>query len=233
MIPGIYVRRKRFEVYREVIQLRKKGFSYGEIKKQTGIAKSTINNWLARAGLTLTAEHLNICIRNSSENHILGTEAAKVTKQKRRETEISKTILRLKENFKDPLFLIGLMLYEAEGSKGSNCSFSNSDYRLIQVFIKFIAKYFNLNKNSDIGYRLAIHQIRKDDLFKILGFWAKKLKISTSEIHITWKRNIVTHRRLNPDYVGQMNVSIHNEPFLSRKLLTISDIILMKYQRIY
>ena len=124
------------------------------------------------------------------------------------------------------------MLYEAEGSKGKNNNFSNSDFRLIVIFTKFVEKYFNINRNIDMSFRLYIHEIRKYDLDKIVRFWSKKINIDPKKIKISWKHNIVTKRRINPDYVGQFSLHIINKTHFTSKLLAISDIILTRYQKL-
>ncbi len=85
MITHGSVRRKSKETFQRVIELRKKGHSYTEIKKETGVAKSTINNWLSLAGFTLSKEHLVVQNKKRIENHILGTIASKITELKEKQ----------------------------------------------------------------------------------------------------------------------------------------------------
>lgn len=231
MITSSSVRRKSKEVFQKVIELRKKGFSYTEIKRETGVAKSTINNWLAFAGLTLSREHLEIQNKKRIENHVLGTIASKMTRARRRAEDIDLFIQRHKSNLDDPLFVAGIMLYEAEGSKGENNGFSNSDYRLLIVFIRFAERYFGIDRNKDISFRLYIHEIRKNDLERIIRFWSKKLNVDPKKIKVSWKYNVVTERRTNLDYVGQLNMHILNNTHFTSKLIAISDIILTRYQK--
>jgi hypothetical protein len=231
MINKGSVRRKSVETFRKVIELRKKEYSYSEIRKETGVAKSTINNWLTLAGLTLSKEHLQIQAKKRAENHVIGTAASKVTRARRKEAEIQTFIQSVKEYFNDPFFIGGVMLYEAEGAKGSANSFSNSDFRLIAVYIKFLEKYFTLNKNENFRFRLYIHELRKNDKERILDFWSKKLAINKDVIRLSWKHNKVTKRRFNLNYVGQFETRVIRYPFFFEKLSAISDIILSRYLR--
>ncbi len=184
MVTRGSVRRKSKEIFQKVIELRKKGFSYTEITKETGIAKSTINNWLAFAGLTLSKEHLEIQNNKRIENHVLGTLASKITRAKRKEEDIDQFIQNNKSNFNNPLFNYCIALYEAEGSKSIDCKFSNSDYRLIKLFILFSEKYLHLDRIKNISYSLYIHESRRSDLNKILNFWADKLDIPTTKFYV-------------------------------------------------
>ena len=124
------------------------------------------------------------------------------------------------------------MLYEAEGTKGKNNGFSNSDYRLIFVFIKFLEKYLQIDKNKDLTFRLYIHETRKKDLTRIKTFWSKKLLVKTEVFKVSWKYNIVSKSRENMNYVGQMEIRVRRQHYLASKILAVSDIILSKYSRI-
>jgi len=225
------VRRKSKEVFQRVLILRKQGYSYTEIRKETGIAKSTINNWLTYAGLTLTKEHLEIQFKKRLENKKVASEASKRTRQKRNEESINRTIEAHKKYFNDPFYNFCVALYEAEGAKGTDCKFSNSDYRLVQTFVKFIERYFFLKRSENMIFEIYIHKTRADDLEKIQKFWLKKLNINVNNIRIYWKNNSISGRKMNPEYVGQMLVRVRGEKILGRKIQAISDIILSKYQR--
>lgn len=229
MITRGSVRRKSKEIFQKVVTLRKRGHSYSEIRKETGIAKSTINNWLTFAGLTLSKEHLEISRKKYIENNVIATQASKITRAKRKSEDINRFIQKYKVNLDDPLFVAGIMLYEAEGSKGGNNNFSNSDYRLILTFMRFLETYFNINRRDNMTYRLYIHEIRKDDLQRLINFWSKKLTIDPKKIKISWKHNIVTKKRENLNYVGQFGLHITGISHITSKLLTISDIILTRY----
>lgn len=231
MVNKSSVRAKNKENFIKCVEFRKQGLSYTEIRKIVPVAKSTINNWLTLAGLTLTAEHLKIQRTKRLQNHVIATEASRITRARKADQEINKFIQEYKRFLNDPFFVAGIILYEAEGSK-TQCVLSNSDYRVMQMFVTFIEKFFYLDRTENMHFRVYIHETRSGDLDKIRGFWSKKLNISAKEIALSWKKNIVIHSRENPDYVGQLSVFITGVPLLTRKLRFISDIILKKYCRI-
>jgi hypothetical protein len=224
------VRRKSAEIFKKVIELRKREYSYSEIRKETGIAKSTINNWLTLAGLTLTKEHLQIQAKKRVENHVIATEASKRTRARRKDEDIRTFIQENRKFMNNPFFVTGIMLYEAEGTKVNN-NFSNSDFRLIVIYIKFLEKYFGLDRKKDMNFRLYVHETRKNDLDRIKNFWAKRLKIDKNTFRVSWKHNIVSLRRMNLDYVGQIGVRVNGISHFTSKMLAISDIILSVFQR--
>lgn len=229
MINTSSVRNVNLSNFNKCVELRKQGLSYSEIKKQVPVAKSTLNNWLTLSGLTLTAEHLNIQRTKRLQNHVVATEASRVSRNLKKEKAIKEFTETYQKFIQEPLFVAGVMLYIAEGSKKGACRFSNSDHRLIETFIKFIETYFPLKRSRNISFRLYVHETRKKDLPRIKKFWSDKLSIPEEKFSLSWKRNIVKHRRKNQDYVGQVSAEVQGESFLFRKLLSISSIMLKTY----
>ena len=232
MLTRFSVRRKSKDVFQKVITLRKLGYGYSEIIKEAGVAKSTINSWITFAGLNLSPEHMQIQLKKRVQNHVLGTLASKITRLKRRDEDVQNFISEQKVNFNDPLFVAGVMLYEAEGTKSYSNGFSNSDFRLINLYIKFLEKYFRLSKKENMSFRLYIHEIRKSDLERIKRFWSKKLIIDVNKFAISWKHNIVAKQQENLDYVGQLSVNVRKMSHFISKMVTLSDIILTRYQKL-
>ena len=113
------------------ITLRRDGYSYGEILRHVPVAKSTLSLWLRSVGLSKKQkQHL-------TEKKLLAIERG-WTKIKNRRIEKCKEIretslAEAKEFVKDPLWLVGTVLYWAEGGKekiwriGERVSFSNMD----------------------------------------------------------------------------------------------------------
>ncbi|OGM32488.1 hypothetical protein A2803_03400 [Candidatus Woesebacteria bacterium RIFCSPHIGHO2_01_FULL_44_21] len=231
MINKSSVRDRNKEFFKACIELRKQGLSYSEIRAQVPVAKSTLQNWLTLAGLTLTKEHLEIQLRKRVESRSAATEASRLTRAQNTEDEINKMIQETRKFFGDPLFITGTILYEAEGSKSGQCKFSNSDSRLIKTFLLFLEKFFKVDKTKNIGFSLFVHITRKYDLNRIKSFWAQELLVPVENVKVYWKKNEVVNRRKNLDYVGQMLVSVRGIRTFSRKLLAISDIILRPYYR--
>ncbi len=229
MYTQICVRPKNRKKYLECVRLRKGGLSYSEIRKVVSVGKSTLHDWLKLSRLTLTSEHLQIQIKKAKENHILGTAASKIIRARRSKEEVEKFIEKYQRYLYDPLFITGITLYEAEGAKESACRFSNSDYRLIKIFMNFLIKFFPLSLENNISYRLYIHTTREKDLERIKKFWSEKLSIPVDNIAVSWKRNKVAHRRENQDYVGQFSLTVKKFPIFTRKLLALSDIILDRH----
>lgn len=165
------------------------------------------------------------------ENHVIATEASRITRLRKKENEIQSFIQKVKRYFSDPFFVGGILLYESEGSNGTDCRFSNSDYRLVQLFMKFVEKYFSLNRQNNMTFAIYIHDTGVKDLEKIKSYWSRISKVSSDKIKVYWKKNKIAGRKDNPEYLGQFAIRIKGETILGSKLSAVSDIILKKYLR--
>jgi hypothetical protein len=223
------VRSENKDKFKQCLKLRSEGLSYSEIQKVIPIAKSTLQNWLTLGGLTLTCKHLEIQLNKRIEKQNVATEASRLTRIRNREQFLKTAEERYNKFFTDQLFVMGIALYEAEGSKYDECRFSNSDYRVIKIFLLFLEKYFSLNIKTNAKFSLFIHETRRQDVSRILAFWSDKLSVNKAAFKIFWKRNEVAKKRNNLDYVGQIQVRITGMPYMTRKLLLFSGIIMKPY----
>ena len=98
------------------INLRKQGKSYNEILNEIAVSKSTLSIWLRNIPLRKEQqERLTVHLRQENIKR-LATKRKKYNQRKRREN-IKQATFEFKNLFKNQLFLIGLMLYWAEGDK--------------------------------------------------------------------------------------------------------------------
>lgn len=225
MINTSSVRLNNKDNFKKCVKLRKQGLSYSEIRQIVPVAKSTLQNWISLAGLTLTKEHLEIQLRKRIENRRLGTEAARVTRENKLQEQINSFLGKYKHELLDTMLIGGCLLYEAEGNKHGGCRFSNSDHRLINYFIKFIEKYFDRNLENGFVFRLYVHKNREKDLNRILNYWSYKISIPKESIYVSWKNNIAKFRT-NKDYFGQMSVMVRRSNSINRQIRVYCNIIL-------
>jgi len=223
-----------------VENLRRKGLSYNEIKKELNISKSSISRWCQ--SIKLSAEQsqrlFNNSMRNLDKNRQkinrvkkkqfkeqmkkLGISTSKIQKlywerkhsmsqiakmfgvsndyiynlmvkygiPRRKGAEVNYLTNRHKPQFKvkekltseeEKLKIAGIMLYWAEGAKNSSgINFSNSDPRMIQVFLSFLRKICGIDNN-----RLRVHLYTYSDqnLGKIKTYWQNIVEISPSQFN--------------------------------------------------
>lgn len=207
----------------QAIELRKSGKSYKEILCEVPVAKSTLSLWLREVGLSVPQKQ-----RLSESRRIAALRGAHM----RRDTR-----LRQVENFvitgiedvgkisARELWLIGVALYWAEGSKQNSTTpsariqFGNSDPRMIAVFLAWL-RHIGLSE-SDIGYELYVHVNRKDDITEFKKWWASELSISPKAITRVYlkKGNPKTKRSNVGDlYHGLLRIRVKTSTILNRRI---------------
>jgi hypothetical protein len=159
--------------------LRRAGKSYNEIIAILGVAKSTLSNWFKdvdfsediKKTITKQANQEN-SIRLKHLNKARGDILAAHYIQAEREA-----IEELKENFNNPLFVAGIMLYWGEGDKlhKNHTRFTNTDPEMLKLFITFLKQF---GKFSDNDMRLAVFLYEDLNIEDCVTYWTKQTGIS-------------------------------------------------------
>jgi len=173
------------------VDLRKRGFSYGEILKSVLISKSTLATWLKDIKLT-EAQHIKLnerrsrIARENSEKKILITAEAIERIRKTSARDIGKISRR-------ELWLMGIALYWRErsilgndGSAKKGIQFSSSDPYVMRFFLRWLKEAGGLNIN-ELRFDLFIKEKDKKDLNRAVSYWSRVMelqKIYFTQIYI-------------------------------------------------
>lgn len=200
------------------IKLRKKGFSYSEILKSIPVAKSTLALWLHSVGLSkkqkqrLTDKKLASALRGAArkkEQRLILSESLKRIAR----NEIGKISDR-------ELFLIGIALYWAEGSKqkdhnvSARVRFSNSDSNMIKLFLLWLNKTFKVT-SADVRCDLYIHEKANINVAK--SFWKKEINLPIEGVYFK-KTKITKRKNIGKDYHGLININVKRSTNLNREI---------------
>lgn len=147
----------------KALKLRSQGWSYGQIKQEIKVSKSTLSLWLH--DFPLPEER----IRALRDNNQIRIEHCRLTKQSNKEKRLQEIYLQMGRQIgklsQREIKLCALFLYWAEGTKVNQGSvvISNTDPNLIKFFLKFLCikvpkdKIFvrlQLYKDMDEGYEV-------------------------------------------------------------------------------
>jgi hypothetical protein len=88
-----------------------------------------------------------------------------------------------------PLFIAGLMLYVAEGTKRApaKLALANTDYRIHQFFIRWLEQFFEVDRN-DLRVHLQLYQTM--DIEKELKVWQNKLSLRKGQFYKPFIRKL-------------------------------------------
>lgn len=171
----------------KAIVLRKKGFTYGEIKKSLGvdIAKSTLREWFRDISLSDEARNRleKVVDKKIRSAHKLALEA----KKKKREKYLSEVKNRVK-HLKHLLFdkdiakIILAVLYLGEGSKGARRAFvfGNSDPKVIELYLSLLRKCYIIDESK---FRCTLQCRADQNIPQLEKFWSKITGVPLSQFY--------------------------------------------------
>jgi len=200
--------KSRLEEKYKAIELRKRGLSYKEIQKIVPASKSLLSGWFKY--LSLTENELDFLKSRILERQNIGRINAALSNRNRRiEREVKNLELSRKsfEVYKnDPIFIIGVSLYWAEGSKRTgNFQFINSDGEMILFIYKWIQKYLQIDK-TNIKCRLFTHKIQGYE--QNIDYWSNILELDKNKFQKTIFKPTAHSVKKNPNYNGCLRIEL-------------------------
>lgn len=170
----------------QAIKSRLAGKTYGQIRRELGIPKSTLSGWLKNLSLDISQQKL------LSENKQLSRDLAK---EKYRDTRKNQRLARLRKILEyqtkellplspKELFLAGAFLYWGEGEKTHGViSISNANPKVIRFALHWMVESLKIPKNQ-IKARL---QLYKDmNIEESISRWSMFLDLPQTQFRKTY-----------------------------------------------
>lgn len=208
----------------KAIALRKAGKTYSEILAVVPIAKSTLSDWLYDVGLLKKQK------QRITAKRIAGQKRGAEARRNQRIQKTTEIFVKAKETLgqitKRDLWILGIALYWAEGTKerensiGRGLAFSNSDPRMIQIFLSWLFDVFQVERDR-IWFELFIHETHKHRLQEIQNKWSMITGFSIENFnHVYYKKNKIKTKRKNTGslYYGQLQVKVKASSTLNRTI---------------
>lgn len=206
------------------IKLRKRGLSYSDILQKINISKSTLSMWLG--DIKLTPDQQKRLLKGRDLSRYIGAK----TRRKNKEETIKKIIKEGEKEFihlvKNPLFLVGLALYYAEGDKhkGERVKFTNSDEKLITLMMHWFREICLVPEEK---FRIALHIHSLHSKPNIKKYWIKITGIPEKRFNKIYIKKTSLRQRRNILYQGTCAIVINNKDLFRR--ITGWKIGLVKY----
>lgn len=170
----------------KAIELRRNGYAIKKIATEIGVAKSSVSLWVRNVKLTdeqtknLKSLPFTTNAIEKRRNSRLKNELAK------RQVVISQAKSEIINIDNYNLWLIGVMLYWAEGGKTQRMvRFSNGDPKMIKIIMKFFKIICKVPPEKFRGY-IHIHQGLDSNLAE--KYWASVSGISLNQFFKTYKK---------------------------------------------
>lgn len=197
------------------------GFSYSEITEATSLPRSTVATWCN--DITLTGSQQSAIEQRTGATSRRGTS---IDTQWRRRAEIRRIradATRYADGAgDDPLFVAGVCLYWAEGSKTKNdLSITNSDPQVLRVFIEFVRAH--LDPCATFAMALNLHSVSGEEPAK--RYWASALDLPDSRFTKSYiKKPGTGHRRKRLPY-GVCRVRVDKASNHWHRVMTWIDVV--------
>jgi len=208
----------------EAHSMRRKGVSITKIATTIGVSKSTVSYWCR--DIVLSEKQLERLI--SIRKHAGQASLIRIAEAKRTERiEITKKALqRGAEDVgtltKRDLFMIGLALYWGEGYKSGNeeCGFTNSDPKIINVYIHWLTSIYKIKKD-DLILRVSINKLHEHREKSVMRFWSRTTNIPLSQFTTTSfiQSRVKKHYTNTKTHYGTLRIKVRRGSMLRRQIM--------------
>lgn len=177
-----------FQLKKEAISLRKKGYTYPMITKKLFVPKATLNSWFT--GLKLSDSAKDILLKRKKDHLVYIRKIAVDLSKTKKEHDFQLVKEEIENDFddfdfnKNTLELLLAMLYLGEGFKKtrSHIGLGNSNPEIALMFVKLLKVLYNVkDKKFRCDLHLRLDQNEKNEK----EYWSNKLGISQDQFRKT------------------------------------------------
>ncbi len=207
----------------EARKLRRTGLSINVIAKKLGVSKSSVCLWCN--DINLTQKQKEVLIKHSKDGgekgRLLGAKHNKEERIKRQKYFENQGILEVGLLSKRELFLVGVALYWAEGSKKTrDVVFINSDPTMIALFIRWLKECLFVDE-SRIYCKVGINKIHESRIDEVEKYWSKTTGIQRSrfsKVSLKKVKNQKVYENFNSHY-GSLAIRVRRGTNLNYEIL--------------
>lgn len=183
----------------EAIKLRLEGHTYSQIKRELGLAKSTLSDWLRN--LPLSKKQLDLLTKNRGISEDGRIERFRETARNKRILKLTKILNTQRKKLlplsQRELFIAGVFLYWGEGSKQrGKLAISNTDPRVINFALYWMNKILEIPKSK---ISILLHLYSDMNIEEEINFWSQVLNMPKEQFKSPY---IKTSTRSGLSYKG-------------------------------
>ena len=197
------------------IKLRKRGLSYKDILDKIDVSKSSLSLWLRDIELTPKQQE-KLFVGREKSRYFAGSKK-KAIRILQTNDIIDKSKREASSFIGSPLFLAGLSLYWAEGTKNSNESvrFSNSDKAMIELMMRWFREICNVPEKK---FRVQIHMHNLHCQPDLEKYWSHIVGVPRRQFYKTYIKETSLGQRKNILYNGTCTITVNSRE-LFRKIV--------------
>ncbi len=209
----------------KAIGLRSLGLSYSEISREVKASKASLSLWLRSVKLSPAHKHRLAQLQVAS-----AIKGAQVKKQHRIDlvkSIIDKAATEVRPLNNSDLWLIGVILYWAEGSKdkaylpGRGMIFTNSDPKMLALFLRWLVECVHVETDR-IKFEIYLHDTHAYRVNAVRAYWSKAINRPLSTIsRVYYKHGNINSNRKNREntYNGLLRIKVAASSTLNRQVV--------------
>lgn len=193
--------------------LRKRGLSYSEIAGRVGVSQSSLSLWLR--DLPLEGKQLE-CMRKRclEKSWLAGSRANRERRIKSSIEIIEEAWKQVSTRTKDQFFVVGVMLYWAEGTKSLEMLiFSNSDPDMIRIMMQWFRKYGEIPEKK---FRIQVHIHSLHSRPQVEKYWSQITGVPLRQFIKTQIKETSLGHRKNILYNGTCCIRVSDRALFRR-----------------
>lgn len=165
----------------KAIKLRLQGYTYGQIKQELKISKSTLSDWLrtlplSSSNLKQLSKNKKLALNLRVEKYRQTTHNKRIERLKRVLSEQQKKLFPLSEK---ELFIAGLFLFWGEGNKQRGRVIISNTNPLIMQFSKYwMTKILKVPPKK---LTVRLHLYTDMDIEENIGYWSRLLNLPRNQ----------------------------------------------------
>jgi hypothetical protein len=205
----------RFDDRNLARELRKKGYSFSEIRERiSNLPKGTLNYWLK--DIVLTNDQKLRLFEKAKDAGEVGRLKGAIKNRENKLKLVGQIFINARKEGKirsvDSFFVVGLMLYWAEGAKSTSLEqvdFTNSDPIMIEIMMRWFRE---IGKVSEEKFKVSLQII--ENIHKIIEtemFWSKITKVPIKRFNKSKIKPTPLKGKRSPSYYGTCTIRISDK----------------------
>jgi hypothetical protein len=163
---------------RKALELRMLGKSYGQIRQELGLSKSTLSAWLRK--YPLTQEQISLLNGSNQARIEKYRQTMRLKRDKRLKRQYNEVKKKLLPFSKRELFIAGLFFYWGEGGKTERgaVTISNTDPAVLKFSLLWMREALDIPKEK---IKVLLHLYNDLVIEEEMEFWGETLHIPRSQ----------------------------------------------------
>lgn len=209
----------------KAVEMRKNGKSYSEILEEVPVAKSTLSRWLRDVGLSDSQKQRITEKKKKAQKR--GAEAVRQKRIEKTKQIKKKARQEIGDVSERELWLIGIALYWAEGTKEKphrtsvRTEFSNSEGMMVKLYLQWLLDIVDIGE-EELWCAIYIHEGHKDRIDSVKEYWYEEIGVPKDSIEYVYYKNHnpkTKRKNTGESYYGTIQIQVKKSTDLTRKIM--------------